>query len=147
MADQYWSTADLDALKRMLAEGHSFTDIGLALGRSRNAIAGAADRMKLRGAPKSRKVAAIKPSARPTSPTVRSAPRPPMWPTVRSAPLPPQAPLPGEPSPIGPQNDFPPRGGCQWVFGDPNTNTSWRMCGHPGKPYCEFHVGQASAGK
>jgi hypothetical protein len=40
--------------------------------------------------------------------------------------------------PTGPVRDFPPRGGCQFMTGEPG-EPDWRMCGRPGYPWCPEH--------
>lgn len=43
--------------------------------------------------------------------------------------------------PLGPENDFPPHGTCQFIKGD--VKTTWRCCGRkalPGKPWCADHL-------
>lgn len=43
---------------------------------------------------------------------------------------------------LGPVNDFPARGLCQFTSDTPNSGDPWRMCGRPqmdGKPYCADH--------
>jgi hypothetical protein len=45
-----------------------------------------------------------------------------------------------EPEVLGPTNDFPPSGTCQYTRDHPNEGKPWRMCGHPGAPYCDWHL-------
>lgn len=44
-----------------------------------------------------------------------------------------------EPEVIGPPNDFPPSGTCQYTRDDV-AKLDWRMCGHPGFPWCQWHL-------
>jgi len=41
------------------------------------------------------------------------------------------------PEAIGPVEDIAP--GCKFIAGDPKL-PGWRMCGHPGSPWCEYHA-------
>lgn len=47
---------------------------------------------------------------------------------------------------LGPKNDFPARGRCQWIEGEPG-HTEWRCCARPvyeGTFYCAGHLARTS---
>lgn len=133
--------ARLVLIKQWLAEGLGYPQIAERLseieGRfvSRNAISGIMYRAGLSSPKKARMY---------TKKLPPTPPQKPQTPKILSLP-----PAQGEPEPIGPWNDFPRRGGCQWPHGEPNIPGSrWRMCGHPkapGAPYCDFHARRAMA--
>ncbi len=106
-------------IKRMVAayweEGLSQREIARRIGRNKNVVAGLVNRM---GLPK-----------RTTGPRG--------WTAHKLAKAKPKV----EPAPeaIGPLNDFPPMGMCQYPHGNPGTGEDWRMCGHPGQPWCDYH--------
>ncbi len=41
--------------------------------------------------------------------------------------------------PLGPVRDFPPKGTCHFMTGDPQ-DPDWRMCGRDGYPWCKDHL-------
>ena len=113
-----WTEDRLTDLTRLWTEGLSITQIGLALGVSRNAVVGKVHRM---GLPKRQ------------SPIVKSdKPRVPKAPIERRRTVP----LSLE------QWD---RNTCSWPIGDPKSE-SFSFCGDhvaPGRPYCTVHCAKA----
>lgn len=120
-----WTEERLQKLRELWDEGLSITQIGDALGVSRNAIAGKAHRM---GLPK-------RPS--PISKTASEAKKP------------------AKPKPIAEPDNLPlrlelrrlqwSRSKCCWPTGDPKL-TGFSFCGKavvPGKPYCLPHCEEA----
>lgn len=106
----------------MWAQGASQRQIAAHIGKSKNAVAGMIRDFKLpkktegRGVPRgwtAKRINDAKPKPKPVIPS---------------------------PDPIGPLNDFPERGTCQFSYGNPGTGEDWRMCGHPGTPWCEHHA-------
>jgi GcrA cell cycle regulator len=117
-APSVWTEERLSDLTRLWGEGLSITQIGLALGVSRNAVVGKVHRM---GLPKRQ------------SPIVKSdKPRAPKAPIQRRRAVP----LTLE------QWD---RNTCSWPIGDPKTD-NFSFCGEtvePGRPYCTAHCAKA----
>lgn len=119
-----WTEERLEKLRELWAEGLSITQIGDALGVSRNAIAGKAHRM---GLPK-----------RP-SPIAKSKPKP----AAKTTP----PPMPDRVLPLRlelRQLEWS-RSKCCWPTGDPKHN-GFKFCGDtivPGKPYCLDHCKEA----
>ena len=119
-----WTEERLEKLRKLWAEGLSITQIGDALGVSRNAIAGKAHRM---GLPK-----------RP-SPIAKSKPK--------AAPKTTPPPMPDRVLPLRlelRQLEWS-RSKCCWPTGDPKHN-GFTFCGDaivPGKPYCLDHCKEA----
>lgn len=113
-----WTEERLADLTRLWSEGLSITQIGLAIGVSRNAVVGKVHRM---GLPKRQ------------SPIVKSdKPRAPKAPIQRRRAVP----LSLE------QWD---RNTCSWPTGDPKTD-NFSFCGEqvePGRPYCTAHCAKA----
>jgi hypothetical protein len=103
------SEGDCATVARMWAEGATGQAIADAIGRSRNAVSGLVSRLGL--------------------PKRSTGPRPAQKIAKNEAP----------PPPIGPINDFPPTGTCQYTADHPGQGADWRMCGHPGFPWCEHH--------
>ena len=97
-------------------EGLSQREIARRIGKHKNVVAGLVHRMKL---PK-----------RTTGPRGWTAKR------INDAKPKPKI----EIQPIGPINDIPPKGTCRFIHGNPGTGEDWRMCGHPGHPWCEHHA-------
>lgn len=58
----------------------------------------------------------------------------------------PKPPEPIAPEAIGPVEDLSAAGNCKWIDADPK-QPGWRMCGQPGEPWCEFHLGKVYAPK
>lgn len=103
----------------MWSNGASQRDIAQKIGKSKNAVAGMIARFGL-----------------PKKTEGRGVPR--GWSAKRiNDARPKQEPA---PSPIGPLNDFPPHGTCLHTADNPGTGQDWRMCGHPGRPWCEYHA-------
>lgn len=108
-----WDDATVSQLRAMHAEGLSFTLIADAIGRG---ITGMALRKKAsRLGLKRERAKATKPMG------PKRVPKPPK---------------PIAPESIGPIEDI--ADGCRFIAGDPK-QPGWRMCGHPGAPWCEFH--------
>ena len=117
-----WTDERLDELRKLWAEGLSITQIGEALGVSRNAIAGKAHRM---GLPK-------RPSPISKSKTEKLAPAA----AVEDQELPLRLEL---------RELVWSRSKCCWPTGDPKKN-GFKFCGSvvvPGKPYCLTHCREA----
>lgn len=116
-----WTQSDLDRIKGYLADGFSCSEIARFFKTSRNAVIGVVARNNLRGERGVvRKVGAERP----------------IGPKIKSRPLPEPAPV-SQP-PIGPALVSVGRGRCQFIYGDVAGN-DWRMCGHPGFPWCDYH--------
>ena len=117
-----WTDERLEELKKLWAQGLSISQIGEALGVSRNAIAGKAHRM---GLPK-RPSPIIKPKAE----------KPKVEPVVEEQDLPLRLEL---------RQLVWSRSKCCWPTGDPKKN-GFVFCGDtvvPGKPYCLPHCKEA----
>ena len=117
-----WTDERLEELKKLWATGLSISQIGEALGVSRNAIAGKAHRM---GLPK-RPSPIIKPKAE----------KPKVEPVVEEQDLPLRLEL---------RQLVWSRTKCCWPTGDPKKN-GFKFCGDtvvPGKPYCLPHCQEA----
>lgn len=110
------SEATRKTVSDMWAEGMSQSQIGRAIGISRNAVSGLAKRMNL-----------------PKRSSETSTPR--GWVAHHIAKdNPPPNPL---PKAIGPIGDFPKGDTCRYIAGD--VREEWRCCGHEGFPYCPAH--------
>lgn len=120
-----WTEERLQKLRELWDEGLSISQIGDALGVSRNAIAGKAHRMGLpkrpspiaKGASQTKKPAKPKPIAEPDNLPLRLELRRLQW----------------------------SRSKCCWPTGDPK-QTGFKFCGKaivPGKPYCLAHCEEA----
>ena len=117
-----WTDERLEELKKLWAQGLSISQIGEALGVSRNAIAGKAHRM---GLPK-----------RPSPISKPKAEKPKVEPVVEEQDLPLRLEL---------RQLVWSRSKCCWPTGDPKKN-SFVFCGDtvvPGKPYCLPHCKEA----
>ena len=117
-----WTDERLEELKKLWAQGLSISQIGEALGVSRNAIAGKAHRM---GLPK-RPSPISKPKAEKTK----------VEPVVEEQDLPLRLEL---------RQLVWSRSKCCWPTGDPKKN-GFKFCGDtvvPGKPYCLPHCQEA----
>lgn len=121
-----WTEARVEQMKKLWADGLSASQIATALGGgvTRMAVLGKVHRANL---------------------PIPRRPRRPNWnvrPNDGTLPAPYVAPIPiSEPEYLGPVGDFPERGACKWIKGDPSTS-EWQCCGHkamPELPYCEFH--------
>ena len=120
-----WTDERLEELKKLWAKGLSISQIGEALGVSRNAIAGKAHRMGLpkrpspisKTAKETKKPAKPKPAAEPENLPLRLELRKLKW----------------------------SRSKCCWPSGDPKLS-GFTFCGDavvPGKPYCLKHCEEA----
>ena len=120
-----WTEERLAELRKLWDQGLSISQIGDALGVSRNAIAGKAHRMGLpkrpspisKSASEPKKTAKPKPPAEPVNLPLRLELRKLQW----------------------------SRSKCCWPSGDPKLN-GFSFCGHavvPGKPYCLKHCEEA----
>ena len=101
---------------------------------SRSAVLGKLDRggNKSGAGPRGNRVKRVKPPSAATEPRQHGGARG----SGATAPtLPPADAL----EPLGPVADFPAGDTCRYVYGDPGMDRDWRMCGRPGKPYCESH--------
>ena len=117
-----WTDERLEELKKLWAQGLSISQIGEALGVSRNAIAGKAHRM---GLPK-----------RPSPISKPKAEKPKVQPVVEEQDLPLRLEL---------RQLVWSRSKCCWPTGDPKKN-GFVFCGDtvvPGKPYCLPHCKEA----
>ena len=117
-----WTDERLEELKKLWAKGLSISQIGEALGVSRNAIAGKAHRM---GLPK-----------RPSPISKPKAEKPKVVPVVEEQDLPLRLEL---------RQLVWSRSKCCWPTGDPKKN-GFVFCGDtvvPGKPYCLPHCKEA----
>jgi len=117
-----WTDERLEELKKLWAKGLSISQIGEALGVSRNAIAGKAHRM---GLPK-----------RPSPISKPKAEKPKVEPVVEEQDLPLRLEL---------RQLVWSRSKCCWPTGDPKKN-GFVFCGDtvvPGKPYCLPHCQEA----
>ena len=117
-----WTDERLEKLKKLWAQGLSISQIGEALGVSRNAIAGKAHRM---GLPK-----------RPSPISKPKAEKPKVVPVVEEKDLPLRLEL---------RQLVWSRSKCCWPTGDPKKN-GFVFCGDtvvPGKPYCLPHCKEA----
>ena len=117
-----WTDERLEELKKLWAQGLSISQIGEALGVSRNAIAGKAHRM---GLPK-----------RPSPISKPKAEKPKVEPVVQEQDLPLRLEL---------RQLVWSRSKCCWPTGDPKKN-GFVFCGDtvvPGKPYCLPHCKEA----
>ena len=117
-----WTDERLEELKKLWAQGLSISQIGEALGVSRNAIAGKAHRM---GLPK-----------RPSPISKPKAEKPKAEPVVEEQDLPLRLEL---------RQLVWSRSKCCWPTGDPKKN-GFKFCGDtvvPGKPYCLPHCKEA----
>ena len=117
-----WTDERLEELKKLWAQGLSISQIGEALGVSRNAIAGKAHRM---GLPK-----------RPSPISKPKAEKPKVEPVVEEKDLPLRLEL---------RQLVWSRSRCCWPTGDPKKN-GFVFCGDtvvPGKPYCLPHCKEA----
>ena len=121
-----WTDERVEELGRLWDAGHSTSDIGKALGVTKNAVVGKAHRMKLASRP-----SPIRRTAMPQRHKVTLPPRP-VVETKR------------EPVYHAPrvQNGGP---GCLWPFGHPG-DADFHFCGAnavEGKPYCPEHCARA----
>ena len=117
-----WTEERLEEIKKLWAQGLSISQIGEALGVSRNAIAGKAHRM---GLPK-----------RPSPISKPKAEKPKVEPVVEEQDLPLRLEL---------RQLVWSRSKCCWPTGDPKKN-GFVFCGDtvvPGKPYCLPHCKEA----
>ena len=117
-----WTDERLEELKKLWAQGLSISQIGEALGVSRNAIAGKAHRV---GLPK-----------RPSPISKPKAEKPKVEPVVEEQDLPLRLEL---------RQLVWSRSKCCWPTGDPKKNR-FVFCGDtvvPGKPYCLLHCKEA----
>lgn len=109
-----WDDATVSQLRALHAEGLSFTLIADAIGRG---LTGTALRKKASRLGLKRERAKL---TKPMGPKQSLKP-------AKAV----------EPEAIGPVEDI--GDGCKFISGDPK-RPGWRMCGHPGEPWCEFHA-------
>lgn len=131
-----WTPERIEELKYLASQGLSNSQIARALGGlSRNAVIGKLHRMGLtthNGPSRSpRKISLYSQlhTPPPKEPSQRKA-------KIRPAPVA-LADLGPEPDAIAPIETIV-TNACQWIHGDPQI-PGWRMCGHPGKPWCPYH--------
>ncbi|HLT77918.1 MAG TPA: GcrA family cell cycle regulator [Ferrovibrio sp.] len=145
-----WTDEKVKALVQLWESGQSITQIGKALGMTRNAVVGKAHRIGL-----AKRASPIMRSEKPAQPrqpvqrheaTHHAAPAAPRTVQVREE----QAAAPaGQQSQLTPAMlaALTPSSGprCKWPIGDPKT-TDFDFCSSvalPGKPYCAQHCAQA----
>jgi GcrA cell cycle regulator len=131
---------DLDAkLKKLWAEGMFTREIGLALGKSKNAIVGRAHRLGLSSRPNPAKVAGT-----PVKPQTPREPRPARLPkSSASAAMSPRAALVSRPSPAVTFARPSVTRACQWPLND---GYPWTFCSafaQAGHVYCAEHHARA----
>lgn len=121
-----WTEQDIDALKALLAEGLTSSVIAERMGRTRSAICGKVGRLRQAGGVA--RPAQRPPAVRKASPTrlAKPAPRKPIAEPIAEGAL-------------GAPEEMIGRTGCNWIYGDPLL-PGWRMCGHPGYPWCAAHA-------
>ena len=148
-----WTDERINQLTELWGAGQSASQIGKALGMSKNAVIGKAHRLKLPPRPspirKERSAARPKPRSVPrlrttVSPVRDPAPNPRVTlehaaeavrSVLESVPRP-------APRPVRRSNGGP---GCLWPIGDPG-DPDFHFCGDasvPGKPYCDRHCAKA----
>lgn len=158
-----WTEEKVKVLEQLWDSGQSITQIGKALGMTRNAVVGKAHRIGL-----AKRASPIVRSDKPAAPKVpaasHAAPRVPSHAPVshRQAPAareaagrerePGAAPMPGNDKPmqqLSPAmlNALTPTSGprCKWPIGDPKSS-EFDFCAKvaiPGKPYCAEHCAMA----
>ena len=114
-----WTPDRIERLRELVAQGVSFSDIGTAMGITKNAALSKATRMR------------FMPDADAPLSEAQVLSR-----SLRGAPV----------SAATPQWDFPPHGQCVWPIGDPKDD-DFRFCRDGvhafGQPYCAEHHGQA----
>lgn len=141
-----WTDETVKALVQLWESGQSITQIGKALGMTRNAVVGKAHRIGL-----AKRASPIVRSEKPAQPKPAPAPRAaaPAAAKVASAPSHPQPAAQPQPQQLtaamlaaltpatGPR--------CKWPIGDPKS-AEFDFCTKvalPGKPYCAEHCAQA----
>lgn len=155
-----WTDERINELTRLWTVGHSASQIGKALGMSKNAVIGKAHRLKLPARPSpiraerstprppTRSVPRLRPAVPPSSQSelrstpqteLRSEPRPAIQKAIEAV---------LEAVPKAPQRQARRRSGgpsCLWPIGDPG-DADFHFCGEsavPGKPYCDTHCAKA----
>lgn len=113
-----WNEDNTARFVAMYGEGISFTLIAERIG---NGLTGTAAR---------KKASRLGLKGRYTTERKPMGPKP-----VRVAK--PTPPKPVAPEAIGPIEDI--ADGCKFIADDPK-RPGWRMCGHPGSPWCEYHA-------
>lgn len=124
-----WTTDRIDQLKALHAEKKSSGQIARIMGTTRNSICGVVRRLGLMSYNGGGIV------VKGSYPAERKPKR------IPPAPIQEVTVLTDEPEFIGPVADFPDRGKCKYIQGDPAT-TEWRCCGWDainGGPYCGRH--------
>ena len=146
-----WTDERIDQLTELWGAGQSASQIGKALGMSKNAVIGKAHRLKLPPRP-----SPIRKERSTPRPKPRSVPR------LQTATPPPPEAVPSSPArrevealrkaietvprivrrPARRASGGP---GCLWPIGDPG-DADFHFCGDssvPGKPYCDLHCAKA----
>lgn len=141
-----WTHERIEDLKRLWATGHSASQIGKALGVSKNAVIGKAHRLDLPARP-----SPIRADRHRQRPLQRSKPRIPTPPSRAAlAPAPRVAPAVEVPAPKPAPRPVRMKAaaggrGCLWPIGDPG-DADFHFCGGeavPSKPYCDEHCARA----
>lgn len=131
-----WTDEQVEKLKGLCNEGHSFSTIARVIGGvTRNACISKAHRLGINnGVPshgKGHSRAGAQPRKRHNDGLI-AAPK--------LAVIIPR----NEPEPLGPVKDFPPAGTCRFIRAEIATDIDWRCCGAPApdfaRPYCSFHL-------
>lgn len=125
-ANMAWTEAQIVDLKRLWAAGQSTSQIGTALGVSKNAVIGKAHRLKLPA-----RASPIRRGSEPNPARRKRVPK--QFPNLQRRVF----------IQHGPQRNGSPS--CLWPIGDPG-NADFHFCGSktvPGRPYCAEHCARA----
>lgn len=135
MSQWTWTPDRIEQLKTLWAEGYSASAVARTLGDgvSRNAVLSKIHRMGFAA----RSPDLLRPIQRQHHPRPRQS-RSNGDGAEMHAPLQDKQPSSPAPEPIGPVAESAERGCCQYIHGDVGSAT-WRMCGHPGFPWCDYH--------
>lgn len=128
-----WGDAEIERITELWKEGCSASQIARALGDkySRNAVFGKLTRLGVTRVMATRRTKPWSP------PQVPRASLHPCTVAIKAA-----APLPRADAPLalGGPHEMLTGSVCKFIHGDIQKD-DWRMCGHPGHPWCSFHVG------
>lgn len=152
-----WTDEKVKLLVQLWESGQSITQIGKALGMTRNAVVGKAHRIGLakRASPIMRSEKPAQPRVAPAHGGGHSAHAAAPSPAPRPAPVRVKEEHAASPAPAHQGNQLTPAmlaaltpatgPRCKWPIGDPKT-ADFDFCSHvalPGKPYCAAHCAQA----